>query len=90
MKNLKRLSAAVVLTCVLGLSAFAGQTMTPCPPPEPGQTMTPCDSGPPAALGDTDTPTGATTAPGEMATPTLATSFTEFAADVLLNFLPLF
>ena len=42
MKNLKRLSAAVVLTCVLGLSAFAGETQTPpCTPPEPGETQTP-------------------------------------------------
>ena len=42
MKTLKRLSAALVLTCVLGLPAFAGETLTPpCAPPEPGQTDTP-------------------------------------------------
>jgi hypothetical protein len=42
MKNLKRLGAAIALTCVLGTAAFAGETMTPpCAPPEPGQTMTP-------------------------------------------------
>ena len=46
MKNLKRLSATVVLTCVLGLSAFAGQTETPpCAPPEPGILDTPPCSG---------------------------------------------
>src|SRR5712692_12079019 len=42
MKNLKRLSAAVVLTCVLGLSAFAGEVETPpCAPPVPGELSTP-------------------------------------------------
>jgi hypothetical protein len=42
MKNLKRLGAAVVLTFVLGLSAFAGETQTPpCSPPEPGETHAP-------------------------------------------------
>lgn len=42
MKTLKRLSAAVVLTSVLGLSALAGETQTPpCAPPEPGETQTP-------------------------------------------------
>ena len=47
MKNLKRLSGAVVLTCVLGLSAFAGDTQTPpCALPEPGDTQTPpCTGG---------------------------------------------
>ena len=42
MKNLKRLSSAVVLTCVFGLSAFAGETQAPpCAPPEPGETQAP-------------------------------------------------
>jgi hypothetical protein len=42
MNNLKRLSAAVVLTFVLGVSVFAGQISTPpCAPPEPGQISTP-------------------------------------------------
>jgi hypothetical protein len=42
MKALKRLTAAVVLTCVLGLSASAGETQTPpCVQPEPGDTQTP-------------------------------------------------
>jgi hypothetical protein len=46
MKTLKRLTTALVLTCVLGLSAFAGETQTPpCPPPEPGETQTPPCSG---------------------------------------------
>jgi hypothetical protein len=46
MKNLKRVTAAVVLTFVLGLSAFAGESSTPpCAPPEPGQVQTPPCSG---------------------------------------------
>lgn len=86
MKNLRKLGAAVVLTSVLALSAFAGEIQTPpCAPPEPGQTSTqPCAG----LLGDADTPTGASTMPGEMGNG--RTSFTEIAADVLLNLLPLF
>jgi hypothetical protein len=46
MKNLKKIVAAVVLTCVLGLSAFAGETQAPpCAPPEPGETQAPPCSG---------------------------------------------
>jgi hypothetical protein len=62
MKNLKRLVAAVVLTSVLGLSAFAGETDTPpCAPPAPGDTQTPPCTGiqaaaPDPAPGQTDTP----------------------------------
>jgi hypothetical protein len=77
-KNLKKLSAAALLTLVLGLSAFAGETQTPpCSQPDPGETQTP-----PCAA-----------APGNMGTSTVAsneTSFTEIAANVLLNVLPLF
>jgi hypothetical protein len=91
MKNLRKLGAAVILTSVLALSAFAGEIPTPpCSPPDGGQTSTPPCA---AAFGDMDTPTGASTAPGDMGTPTLAsseTSFAEIAANVLLNFLPLF
>lgn len=92
MQNMKRMSATVILMCALGLSVFAGQTMTPCPPPEPGQTMTPCDPGSPVTAGDINTPSGST-APGDMGTTTVAsseTSFTEIAAEVLLNCLSLF
>jgi hypothetical protein len=81
MNNLKRLGAAIALTCVLGVPALAGQILTPCPPPEPGQILTPCDPGTPASPGDIGT-----MAPGEMGTPT----FTEIAADIILIFLPLF
>ena len=44
--NLKRLVPAVLLTCVLGLSAFAGETSSPpCAPPAPGETHAPPCSG---------------------------------------------
>lgn len=37
MNTLKRLGAAIVLTFVLGLSAFAGEIQNaPCAPPDPG------------------------------------------------------
>jgi hypothetical protein len=47
MKNLKRLSAAVALTFVLGAAAFAGETPSgPCAPPVPGETQAPpCTGG---------------------------------------------
>ena len=42
MKNLKKLGAAAVLTLLLGLPAFAGETQAPpCAPPEPGETQAP-------------------------------------------------
>jgi len=88
MNNLKNLGAAIALTSVLGVPAFAGQILTPCPPPEPGQILTPCDPGSRAALGDMGT--GASTAPGDMALASSETSFSEITASVLLNFLPLF
>lgn len=46
MKNLRRLTVAVVLTLVLGLSALAGESSTPpCAPPQPGESSTPPCSG---------------------------------------------
>jgi hypothetical protein len=89
MKNLRKLSAVVVLTFALALSAFAGETATPpCPDPAPGQTETP-----PCALQITfGGPDGTSTAPLAMGPPAVpnGTLFTRIAADVLLNFLPLF
>lgn len=90
MKNLRKLGAAVALTCLIGLPVFAGQTDNPpCAPPEGGQTSTPpCATAP----GDVETP-GESTVPGDLGTPTLAsseTSLSEIAANVFLNFLPLF
>ena len=62
MKNKKRLIAAVVLTCVFSLSAFAGESSTPsCAPPDPGIILTPpCAAQTPAddatVLGEVETP----------------------------------
>jgi hypothetical protein len=88
MKNLRKLGAAVFLTAVLVVPAFAGQTDTsPCTPPEPGQTSTPPCS---AVPGDMETPTLTSTVPGDVSTPNDETLFTKIAGDVLLNLLPLF
>ncbi len=84
MKSLKRLVAAIVLTCALSLSAFAGETQTPpCAPPEPGETQTP----PCAAVQMSDDPS----APGETSTPPAANavdvlSVAETAMNLLLVF----
>jgi hypothetical protein len=91
MKNLRKLSLAVVLACVYSLSVFAGEIPTPpCVAPEPGQTSTPpCAS----ASGDMGTPAAPSAAPGDMGTQALAnneTSLTEIAANVLQNVLSLF
>lgn len=91
MRDLRKLTAAVVLTLALSLSAFAGQTSTPpCPLPEPGQIETPpCG----AAPGDIGTPEVTSISSGDVVTSAAAdgeTSFTEIAADLFLNFLPLF
>jgi hypothetical protein len=91
MKKLRKLGAVVVLTAGLALSAFAGQMETPpCAPPEPGQMETPPCT---AASGDMGTSTATSSSPGGMSTPTVASnepSFTEIAARVLLDALPLF
>ena len=91
MKNLKRLSAAVVLTLLLGLSALGGEILTPpCPAPEPGEILTPPCA---ASLGDTNTSEVTSTAPGDMGGPTLAnndTSLGDIATAALLNFLSLY
>ena len=91
MKNLRKLSAAVVLSGVLSLSAFAGEIPTPpCAPTVPGETQTPPCSVAPSDMG---TPTETSTASGDMGTATSVdneTYFTEIVAGVLLNALPLF
>jgi hypothetical protein len=54
MKTLRRLCAAIILTSVLGVSAFAGKTMTPC---APGDISTPpCATAQAPTPGDIDTP----------------------------------
>jgi hypothetical protein len=91
MKPVQRLGGAVVLTCLLALSAFAGQVETPpCASPAPGQVETPpCVIAP----GDIDTPGFTSPASTSLATPRVASSETwlaEIAADLFLNFLPLY
>jgi hypothetical protein len=67
MKKLRKLGAAVILSSVLALSAFAGEMPTPpCAPPVPGEMPTPpCATQPSAddsaALGDISTPPASST-----------------------------
>lgn len=86
MKNLKRLSVAIALTFVLGLSAFAGETPTgPCAPPEPGETNAPPCTGRMASDNST--------LPGETSSPPASDSaywVTEAAISLLESLLPLF
>jgi hypothetical protein len=88
MKNLRRLSATVILILALGLSVFAGEILTP-PCAAPGEILTPpCTTSP----GDSYGSGTHSTAPGDLSTPVAnnETSFADFAADLLLNFLPLY
>jgi hypothetical protein len=91
MKNLRKLGAAVALTIVMGLSAFAGQIDTPpCPIPEPGQIETPPCA---AASGDMNTSEATSTASVYVGTSTLAnndTSLGDIATAAVLNFLSLY
>lgn len=71
MKNLKRLSAAIALTFVLGVAAFAGEIPTgPCAPPDPGDILTP-----PCAA---QTPADDSAFPGEVNIPSASS-----AVDIL-------
>jgi hypothetical protein len=89
MKNLKRLVAAVVLTSVLGLSAFAGESSTPpCTPAAPGESSTPPCSG-----GQTTSDNSATS--GLISTPPSTDSgtgylVTEAAITLFESLLPLY
>jgi len=90
MKTLKRVGAAVVLTGVLAMTAFAGDVLTPpCSPPEPGDVLTPPCA---AAPGDMSTSTVASTTAGQLETPltNTDTSFTEIALSTLQSMLSLF
>jgi hypothetical protein len=86
-KNKKRLIAAVVLTCVFSLSAFAGESLTPsCAPPDPGIILTP-----PCA---DQTPAYDSAVPGETTTPPASNlidaSVTDVAIDLLQSMLSIF
>ena len=89
MENLRKLAATVALTFILGVSAFAGETMTPpCAPPEPGETMTP-----PCATAQAPTSGEILTPPGQIDTPPAAVDeayLTEIAASVMFSILSLF
>ena len=84
MKNLRTLGAAVVLTFVLSLSAFAGDMNSPpCVPPAPGETHTP-----PCAA---QMPLDDSTVPGEVNTPPDANAVDIlFVVDAAMNLLLIF
>ena len=86
MKNLRRLGAAVALTLVLGLSAFAGDTMTP--PCAPGETATPPCASAQVAPDDTAAPNDLNAGPAATAEPDY--SVTSVAVDVLESLLSIF
>jgi len=77
MKNLKRLGAAIALTCVLGLSAF-GQMCVP------GQAQTPPCAAAQPVPGDAAPPGQASTPPAANALDIL--SVAEAAMNLLLTF----
>ena len=92
MKKLTKLGATVLLTLALGTSELAAETANlPCGSMEPGQIPTP-----PCAMqladGNTNIATMGSTTPGDMGTIVVPneTSLTRIAADLLLEFLPLF
>jgi len=81
MKTLRKLSSVLVLTLVIGVPAFAGQTEAPpCVVPEPGQTEAPPCQG--AAPGDSGGPSNSSTATDE--------AFTEIMTQVLESMLSIF
>ncbi|MDX6403022.1 MAG: hypothetical protein QOH70_477 [Blastocatellia bacterium] len=83
MKNLKRLGAAIALTFVLGLSAFAGDVDTP-PCAAPGEVETP-----PCATAQMSP--DASSAPGTaLSTPASNTVDIVSVVDAALNLLSLF
>jgi hypothetical protein len=86
MKKLRKLGVAIVLTSVLALTTYAGQTDTP-PCPIPGQMETPPCS---AAPGDIDTPGVTAITLGDTTVTNGDTSFTEIATDIVLNILSLY
>ena len=86
MKNLRRLVGATVLTLLLIVPAFSGEVLTP--PCSAGEVLTPPCA---AAPGDISTPGVNSTATADLSTVANGdTSFADFAADLLLNLLPLY
>jgi hypothetical protein len=83
MKTLGKLASVLVLTLVLGLPAYAGQTDTvPCSSPPPGQTDTvPCQPTAPGNMGGPSNSSSATAADD---------AFTEIVTEVLESMLSIF
>ncbi len=89
MKKLRKLGTTVLMTFALAISVIATEN-PPCGT-EPGQIPTPpCATQ--LATENVNTTARASVATGNIGTSTVAneTSLTRIAADVLLNFLPLF
>ncbi len=87
MKNLKRLSVSAVLTFVLAVAAFAGETSSPpCAPPDPGITETPPCATTQLTPDDSATPGQTDTPPSSSDTVSLG----DVAVDVLQSVLMLF
>ena len=89
MKNLKRLAAAGVLTFVLGVFAFAGETSAPPCNPNPGETQTPpgeMNTPPCSGMSVTLEPESA---PGQTDTPPASATVVarDFAMDLLERFM---
>jgi hypothetical protein len=83
MKTLRKLTSVLVLTLMLGLPAFSGETDTPpCTSTDPGETHTPpCSGTPTGDMGDPSTPSTAMAADD---------TFTEIATEVLESMLWIF
>jgi hypothetical protein len=81
MKTLRKLTSVIVLTLILGLTAFAGETQTPpsCASPAPGETQTPPCQG--AAPADTSGPANSWTVTAADA------RFTEIATEIMESLL---
>jgi hypothetical protein len=85
MTILKRLGAAIALTLVLGVSAFAGDVETPpCTLPEPGQISTPPCAAAQMSFDDSAAPGTA------LSTPASNTVDIVSVVDAALNLLSLF
>ena len=86
MRTLRKLGPAIALAMVLATHAVAA----PCAPPEPGQTSTPpCEMR--STLEDIDIAVQKSSVPSYVGTQMAnETSLTRIAADLLLEFLPLF
>jgi hypothetical protein len=85
MNNLRKLSAAVILTLALGFSAFAGiMEGPPCAPPDPG-----IMEGPPCAGGQI-APDPATSGQVQTSPASVAADASSFAISLLESLLPIF